>query len=134
MKKENGFTLVELLAVIVILGVLLTFATVNVIGVMNSSREKVGNFTKEQIEDAAKTFAVDYTSCDGITDICKVIDNTNNLLELDFTLTKENILKYLGPYYEEMADKCNIGDNAKIVIHSNVDDIKVDISDIKCEK
>lgn len=127
MKNKNGFTLVELLAVIAILGVLLTMATLSVVNIMNKSKKDVGEFTKTQIEDAAKTFALDNPTCNDST-ICNKIGNTiiyklNNI---------DKIINNLSPYYEDInSDKCTIADDASVKITSD-DDIKVEIKGIEC--
>lgn len=127
MKKKNGFTLVELLAVIAILGVLLTMATLSVVNIMNKSKKDVGEFTKTQIEDAAKTFALDNPTCNDST-ICNKTGNTINY-NLD---SKDKIINNLSPYYEDIkSDKCTIADDASVTITSD-DDIKVEVERIEC--
>lgn len=121
MQNKKGFTLVELLAVIAILGVLLTLATINIIGVMNKGKKDVGEFTKQQIEDAAKTFALDHVSCEGLENFCE--EQSGKLI---FTFNdKETIINHLKSYYPEIEEKCTFDNNAKIIIESSVDDIKV---------
>lgn len=126
MKNKNGFTLVELLAVIAILGVLLTMATLSVVNIMNKSKKDVGEFTKTQIEDAAKTFALDNPTCNDST-ICTKDGNT-----IIYTLAGTEIINNLSPYYEDInSDKCTIADNASVTITSD-DDIKVEVKGIEC--
>lgn len=127
MKNKNGFTLVELLAVIAILGVLLTMATLSVVNIMNKSKKDVGEFTKTQIEDAAKTFALDNPTCNDST-ICNKTGNTI-IYKLN---NKDKIINNLSPYYEDInSDKCTIADNASVKIISD-DDIKVEVEGIEC--
>ena len=123
--KKNGFTLIELIAVIVVLGILLTFASISAISIMNKSKKDMGNFTLEQVEDAAKTYALD-NDC----------DNTCRLTG------KDNIIDKLSSYYPEMEEKCTFDENAYIEItekkydESDADkngDTEVDIVDITCE-
>ena len=58
--KKNGFTLVELLAVIVIMAILLTVAVPAVIGISNSIKKNMFCSKVENIEAAAKNYAADY--------------------------------------------------------------------------
>ena len=109
MKKQNGFTLVELLAVIVILGILLTFITINVVKKVNFAKEDVEKFTLSQIEDAAKTYALD-NDCSG--NKCDFSDKTS-------------ILSALSSYYPEMEKKCKFESDPKITINEDENDIKV---------
>ncbi len=129
MKNKNGFTLVELLAVIAILGVLLTMATLSVVNIMNKSKKDVGEFTKTQIEDAAKTFALDNPTCNfNDSTIC---DKNGNTITYKLN-SKDKIKNNLSPYYEDInSDKCTIADDASVTITSD-DDIKVEIEGIEC--
>lgn len=52
MKKQNGFTLVELLAVIAILGIILTISVVSVNGVMKNSKKKSYDIIIDQVYEA----------------------------------------------------------------------------------
>lgn len=127
MKNKNGFTLVELLAVIAILGVLLTMATLSVVNIMNKSKKDVGEFTKTQIEDAAKTFALDNPTCNNDSTICKKNGDT-----IIYTLAGTEIINNLSPYYEDInSDKCTIADDASVTITSD-DDIKIEVKGIEC--
>ncbi len=57
--KKNGFTLVELLAVLVILGLLITLAVPNILGVSKNVKEKSYQTKIEIIENAAITYTSD---------------------------------------------------------------------------
>ena len=57
--KNKAFTLIELLAVIVILGLLATITTPNIINAINVSREKTYSRQISLIEEAAERWAVD---------------------------------------------------------------------------
>lgn len=128
--KNRGFTLVELLAVIVILGILLTLATTNVFGVLNNSKKGISDYTRTQIEDAANLYATD-NDC---TATCTFEGKTG----------KTNIITALGTYFPDMETKCDIPDDAVVkIVQTPVnpeDDFKggevtVEISDdIVCQK
>ena len=55
MKKEKGFTLMELLAVIVILGIITVIAVPKVLDIINKSRESASNSSIKLVKDAIKT-------------------------------------------------------------------------------
>ncbi|OZU89725.1 hypothetical protein CIL03_00870 [Virgibacillus indicus] len=54
LKKEKGFTLVELLAVIVILGIILAIAVPSIGNVISSSKGDADKANKELMENAAR--------------------------------------------------------------------------------
>lgn len=58
--KKNGFTLVELLAVIVILALLLTIAVPSVIQISNRIKKNMYCSKIEDLESAAKLYGNDY--------------------------------------------------------------------------
>ncbi len=59
MKKKNGFTLMELLAVIVILAILVGLGSFVAIKAINSSRRKAAEIREDSLRDAAITYAID---------------------------------------------------------------------------
>ena len=60
MKKSNGFTLVELLAVIVILAIVSLIAVPNISGLLNKGKNNMFCQKVKSIEAAAKYYAQDY--------------------------------------------------------------------------
>ena len=116
MKIKNGFTLVEILAVIIILGVLLSVASINVVSKINNSKDKIGKFTLSQIEDAAKTYALDHDCGTGFLK-CSLYGNDIN--------SKQSIPYNLKDYYPEIVEKCTIANNANIWIEDDGNDIKL---------
>ncbi len=54
--KNKGFTLVELLAVIIILGLLLLITMISVNSILNSSKESLSETQKKRLEDAAEVY------------------------------------------------------------------------------
>ncbi|MCD8505867.1 MAG: type II secretion system GspH family protein, partial [Alkalibacterium thalassium] len=66
MKKEDGFTLVELLAVIVILGIIVAIAIPAVGRVIDGARADSNTAETALIEDAARLY---FTQNDGATEV-----------------------------------------------------------------
>ena len=58
-KKKNAFTLVELLAVIVILGLLAAVAVPSIIGPLKNSKQDLYEFQIKNIKEAAKSWAAE---------------------------------------------------------------------------
>jgi prepilin-type N-terminal cleavage/methylation domain-containing protein len=56
--KKNGFTLVEVIAVVVILGILVTFASPYVIKYIDSSKESTKQQSLKDTEDAAISYGL----------------------------------------------------------------------------
>jgi len=82
--KKNGFTLVELLAVIVVLGIVMVLATTTVLPLMSQSREKAFRTEANGVLQAAETVRDLYTlgeltmptnSCELGTKMCFTIDD-----------------------------------------------------------
>lgn len=98
MKKKNGFTLVELLAVIVVLGVILAIATTNVLKSINDSKEKTKYMAaKEIVEIAEAYFAINNQTCVNVTDLESYLesDATNPETGKNDLFEKENgVYKY----------------------------------------
>lgn len=99
MKKNKGFTLVELLAVIVILGILAVVAVPNVNSLMNKSKNNMFCKKVESIESAAKYYAQ---------------DNLSNLATEDENVIANKIpirLLVEKGYLKKDDDNCTIGVN-----------------------
>lgn len=59
--KTKAFTLIELLAVIIILGILATIVVPNIVGIINNSKKDTLNEQKRTVVDAAKRWGTDNT-------------------------------------------------------------------------
>lgn len=58
-KKNSGFTLVELLAVVIILAIVITIASSAVFSVMNKSRKNMASEVRSNLAESALTYALE---------------------------------------------------------------------------
>ncbi len=78
--NKKGFTLVELLAVIVILAIIITIAVPSTIAVSNKIKKKMYNTKVDMIMDAAKMYGQDYSSkVNGDENSCNVLVKVSEL-------------------------------------------------------
>ena len=61
MKNKKGFTVVELLVVLVILGILLTLAYMGISGYLNNARNKTYEDFEQNIIDGVTNYLIDHT-------------------------------------------------------------------------
>ena len=61
-KKKKGFTLVELLATITILGILLGIAIPSVMGYMNRGKDTYYHSLEDSVLNSARDYLIDYRS------------------------------------------------------------------------
>ncbi|MDD4188424.1 MAG: prepilin-type N-terminal cleavage/methylation domain-containing protein [Bacilli bacterium] len=111
MKNKKGFTLVELLVVIIILGIILTIGYSAVSSSIIESRKKTNELALASIKESAEVLAQEIYICDkasdilsvlrsdlGLTSINNCVDAKNALMSgisvpLDFLKTNEYIIK-----------------------------------------
>jgi len=62
--NKKGFTLVEILAVVVILSLIITIVATNGFGAFNNTKEKIQELNVEAINQAAELLKVDIENCD----------------------------------------------------------------------
>ena len=113
---KKGFTLVELLAVIVILSVLILIAGTNIFGAINKSRDKVGDLARKGIIDAAITYAVNNYSMPGKPDYMTCTVN-HDVTSASDTCTKSiKVQKLIDEgYFNDSNGSCN--KNATVLIY-----------------
>ena len=123
--KNKAFTLIELLAVIIILGILATIAVPTIVGIINNSKEDTLESQIETVTDAAERWGTDNwrklpeTSCDIDIEFLKtegylesskdVIDPTTGKTMtgcVRVTYDKDNN-QYKYSYEETCSVKCN---------------------------
>ena len=97
MKNRKGFTLIELIVVIVILGLLLAILVPSVMNAKNRAQETAYDFTVKRLYEAAVLFTIDYpntaatwSSHDGGTESRQ-----------DIAITNENLFQAWYLYLDE---------------------------------
>ena len=102
--KKNGFTLVEVIAVVVILGILVTFASPYVIKYIDSSKESTKQQSLQDTEDAA----ISYGLTQFIPESCAVSSKVTKPSDIpsgcDYSVT-----------IQELIDKQLLKDTAKVL-------------------
>ena len=95
--NKKGYTLIELLAVILIIGLVLGFSTYGIINAINSSKEKATALSENSIKEAAETYATEKN------------DDSSYWLDI---IDKEN--KYFCTTIEELMNKGLLDKKANI--------------------
>lgn len=116
--NKKGFTLVEVLAVLVILSLLLILTIPNIRDALTNGKNKINEINKKQIEDAAKIIVDEVIYCN-MTEIAKdaLKDETSDEISCSIAKTKlingVNIdLKNLE--LDDKSSKCSGTINVKI--------------------
>lgn len=146
MKNKKGFTLVELLAVIIILSILVIIAVPNISGALNAAKNKLSDVEKKHIEDASERVILEVLNCDLWTNMAGETDyrtmfglseNTSiNCKELQEAVISKNIeididnLRNYG-YLTDINNTCS----GKVKVYTSESyQINVDTSNIVCKK
>jgi len=116
--NKKGFTLVEVLAVLVILSLLLILTIPSIRDALTNGKNKINEINKKQIEDAAKIIVDEVIYCN-MTEIAKdaLKDETSDEISCSIAKTKlingVNInLKHLE--LDDKSSKCSGTINVKI--------------------
>jgi type II secretion system protein G len=96
-KKKKGFTLIELIVVIAIIGILILVLVPSIMGAKNKAEDVAYDLTVKKLHDAAVLFTIDYPSTrvtwsshDGGTKARSDIEiTTNNLHEAWYSYLDE---------------------------------------------
>ena len=95
--KNNGFTLVELLATIIILGLLLTIAYISVRSILDRGNDSYYKSQEDMLILAGREYFADYRS-----ELPKIISNTS-------TVTLQTLIdeKYINPIQDDNNSDCD---------------------------
>lgn len=120
MKTKNGFTLIELIVVIAIVGGLIVLVTTTMFGTSNKLNSTIDTKMIAELKDAAKIYAIDQKLKDchdctltNLNSICVV--DTDPATEKDACMaygisTNLGILK-AGDYFSDITGHCHMLDN-----------------------
>ena len=138
MKNKKGFTLVELLAVMVILGILIIIMIPAVNGALNKGKEKISEINKKQIKEAVEVLVTEVISCD-ISDRTYAVFNENkntssciilqNSLYSKKVITIENLKN--NNYFKDDANNCS--GSIGISVNENNYQINIDYTNLTCK-
>lgn len=87
--NKKGFTLAELLAVIVVLAIIISIGMMSALGIMNKSTSKIDSVAEKTLEDVAKTCYIDNEGTQR-QNKCK---NSNDLIEMGYFEDDKNSCK-----------------------------------------
>ena len=134
--KNKGFTLVELLGVLVIISILGIILIPNVINSLNAGKNKLSDYQKKMIEDAAQRAVLEVISCDisdntyyalNLSNSLSCSDMQDRVINNTINTSVDNLKIY--KYIEDVTNICT-GD-ISITTDSNYN-IKIDISKVEC--
>lgn len=148
MKNNKGFTLVEILVVIIILGVILTIGYSAIGSSIAASREKTNKLTIENIKEASAQFAKEIYICDKSSNIITILRTGMGLTSITNCLDAKNALVggitvplSILKEYEYITKAKNCDGNIEIYFDCSSDlnedckkmtNLKVSVEDLTC--
>lgn len=151
--KKNGFTLVELIAVILILGLIIVLVATNFFSSGDGAKKKLDELMQNQIKDALKIYSIDMKlkdchNCQSTNlNVNCVTQNVNKNQEKNdcqaFGIEVSLGMLKMGNYFEDLAKHCVKYDNNKKLIEDTDIVFKVyryageyyyDLNGITCRK
>ena len=136
--KNKGFTLTELLAVIVILSVLVIIAAPVVQNAFSNAKSSIGSLEKKNIDDTAERIVLEIINCDYSDNIYDILNISNTLtcseindLVVGNTISNIDItkLKTYG-YFNDVGNKCN--GTISITTDAESYQVTVDTTNVTC--
>lgn len=93
MNKNSGFTLVELLAIIVILAVIIAIAAPNMTKQISKSEQEKNDVFNKKIDNAAHLYVAKYYANEIVSDTYNISFTLNDLIEDGLITIKDNKCK-----------------------------------------
>lgn len=109
--KEKGFTLIELIATVLILAIVFLYVTPKVIEVMNRADNNSIAIIEEKVIAAAKEYVIDYDKT--------FINRFQNLNDTDYI----NINNLITAGLVDIDDANELGNNASVKVVLNENDV-----------
>ena len=132
MKNKKGFTLVELLAIIIILGLVVLIAIPEIMNAFNSAKNKISDIEKKHLIDSSEEAVLEIINCDmTITDFNylfnKNVTTCSEMQELIIGKDIETSVYKLveKEHFEDKTAKCNgtviinTDSNYKVTVDTN---------------
>lgn len=88
--NKKGFTIVELLAVVVLLSIIMVLVIPNIRDAFTSGKNKLDDINKKQVEDAAKIIINEVLYCNMSTETKTLFGTNNNCKDARDILTSDN--------------------------------------------
>lgn len=128
MKRNKGFTLVELLAVLILIGILVVFAVPNIIELFTNSKDTLSSFQRKELKSSVELYINDTClnpiDASYICDFPTTEDGEGNIIIQNGTISLE---EFLSKGYFELTDSLDSCEG-NIIINNNV----IDVSGISC--
>lgn len=119
LKNKKGFTLVELIVVIAILGILALFLVPQFMGYSQDAKDQVAQSNVRTVWEAAKIAETKAEYDKDIKDKTTLVNEMKDKLGTSFTISDSNVtlkgntLEVIGVSYETNGVACNYGFNDK---------------------
>ena len=140
--KNKGFTLVELLAVLILLSIIIIIAVPNVLSALTSSKDSLNKIQKKNVEYAAEKLILEVVNCDVPEDVVvsnifvappaePSCENMRNFVYDNKVKVTIGGLKEYG-YLEDFSAHCE--GYVSITTDENSLKIDTDLKDLNCTK
>lgn len=131
--NKKGFTLVELLAVIVILGLLAILVIPNVQESLSKSKKKLLEINREQISESVKVLVNEVIYCDMSNEAKEIFgsdcNNVKGLLYNGYEINVNTLISY--KILKDEANKCS--GIVTVKVNSDNYNVSVDTSGVTCD-
>ena len=134
--NKKGFTLVEILAVIVILAIIMIIAIPSIGNTLNAAKNKIGDIEKKNLKDASEALVLEIVNCDvSVSDYnylfnksatnCTTMQSATVGQTLETTIAKLKEKKH----FNDTSNKCS--GTIKITTDSNYK-VSIDVNGVTC--